>query len=117
MYPLVVEVLATGTLMRTYDAELIERAAGVAAAAAGLQEEAERHFEQALRQALELPHLMERPAVRQFYGRSLIDRGGAGDDDRARMLLEEAVAGYHAIGMPRHEAMAKELLHRADTRR
>jgi hypothetical protein len=116
LYPLVVDALTTGTVMRLYDGRLIQTVAGVAASAAGLWEEAEEHFESALRQAEELPHLMERPHVRHFYGRFLLERDRSGDGERARILLEEAVAGYHAIGMPRHEAMARDLLTRAQTR-
>jgi len=115
LYPLVLEALGTGTLLRQYDGALIQRAAGMAAAEVGMHDAAQRHFEEALRQAEELPHLMERPQVRHWYGRFLLDRGGSGDRDRARALLEEAVAGYRGIGMPRHEAMAKELLARAAT--
>ena len=111
LYPLVREALGSGAVIRQYDGALIERVAGMAAADA---EMAERHFEAALRQAAELPHLMEHSQVRHFYGRFLIVRGGAGDQDRARVLLEEAVSGYHAIGMPRHEGVAKELLHRVE---
>jgi DNA-binding CsgD family transcriptional regulator len=102
LYPLVVDALATGTLMRTSDGALIERVAGMAAAAAGLHKDAERHFEEAMRQALELPHLMERPQVRHFYARFLMERGGSGDAERAGTLLDEAAAGYRSIGMVRH---------------
>jgi hypothetical protein len=114
LYPLVLEAQATGTVMGFYGGSLIQRVAGMAAAAAGIHEQAERHFEQALRQAQELPHLMERPAVRHFYARFLLDRGGSGDLERARSLVAEAIAEYRRIGMPRHVAMAEELLQRAD---
>jgi DNA-binding CsgD family transcriptional regulator len=102
LYPLVVEALGSGTLLRAYDAGLIQRAAGMAAAAAGLDEEAEQHFVEALRQAEELPQLMERAAVRHFYARFLVDRGGSGDVERAGSFLEEAAAAFSSIGMPKH---------------
>jgi hypothetical protein len=111
-YPVVLESLATGTLIRHFDGALIERAAAMAAATAHLPHRAEEHFETALRQAEELPHVIERPQVRHWYARFLMDRGGAADGDRARALLDEAVDGNRAIGMPRHEAMARELLAR-----
>jgi hypothetical protein len=110
LHPLVAEDLARGTVIRQYDGALLQRAAAMAAAAAALPDRAEEHFETALRQAQELPHLMERPAVRHFYARFLVDRGGTGDLARARYLLEEAVTGYRHIGMPRHETMAQQLL-------
>jgi hypothetical protein len=81
------------------------------AAAAGSQwEVAEAHFAAALEQAETLPHRPEQAHTRRFYGRFLIERGGAGDRDRARTLLEQAVTGYRGMGMPRHEVMARELL-------
>jgi hypothetical protein len=52
--------------------------------------------------------------VRHFYGRFLMKRGGSGDSDRARILLEEAKSGFRTIGMARHQAMAEELLMRMD---
>jgi hypothetical protein len=115
-YPLIVEALATGTLLRMYDGSLIQRTAGMAAAAAGLHEPAERHFQQALSQAWELPHMMERSGVRYSYARYLIDRGGSGDLELARTFLEEAAAGYRSIGMPRHLAMVEDLLGAAQAR-
>jgi hypothetical protein len=114
LHPLVVEAMATGTVLRQYDGALLARSAGMVAAAAGLAEQAEDHFETALRQAEELPHLMEQPYVRHFYGRFLMKRGGSGDSDRARILLEEAKSGFRTIGMARHQAMAEELLMRMD---
>jgi tetratricopeptide (TPR) repeat protein len=109
LHPLVVEALATGTLISP-GGTLIQRAAGMAAAAAGLHDQAERHFEEALRQAQELPHLIERPAVRHFYAKYLLERGGGGDMERACTFLQEAAAGYRSIGMPRHLTMVEELL-------
>ena len=114
LHPLVVEAMATGTVLRQYDGALLARSAGMVAAAAGLAEQAEDHFETALRQAGELPHLMEQPYVRHFYGRFLMKRGGSGDRDRARILLEEAAAGYARIGMPRHVAMTEQVVQGAE---
>lgn len=110
LHSLVVEALATGTLLSTNSASLLQRAAGMAAAAAGLHDLAEQHFEGALRQAQELPHLMERPMVRHFYARYLLGRGGRDDRARALTFLDEAAAGYRSIGMPRHLAMVEALL-------
>ena len=112
LYPLVVEALRTGAVMRQLDGRLIETSAALAAGAAGLLDAGEAHFERALRQADEIPHVLERPAVRHFYGRFLIERGASGDRDRARALLDDAVAGYRAIGMHRHESLTHELLAR-----
>jgi tetratricopeptide (TPR) repeat protein len=112
LHHLVEEDLARGTVIRQYDGALLERAAAMAAAAAGLHEQAEAHFETALHQAEELPHMMERPHVRHFYGRFLIDRASSRDVGRAGALLDEAILGYRTIEMPRHAAMVEQLLKR-----
>ncbi len=64
----------------------------------------------ALRQAHELPHVLEQPEVRRWYARMLIDRDAPGDRDKAWRLLTEAIAMYRQIGMPKHLDMAEALL-------
>jgi hypothetical protein len=112
LYPVVVEALATGTAVRLYDGRLIQTTAGMVAAAAGLREAAEGHFEESMRQAEELPHLIEQPYVRDAYARFLATRSGDGDLERAHVLLQQAVSAYHRIGMRRHLARAQLLLER-----
>jgi len=56
--------------------------------------------------------VIEQPEVRRWYARMLMDRAASGDRDKARGLLAEALAAYREIGMPRHQAMAEELLSR-----
>ena len=63
-----------------------------------------------MRQAHELPVVIEQPEVRRWYARMLIDRDGPGDRAKARELLAEAVAMYRKIGMPKHVEMAEALL-------
>jgi hypothetical protein len=82
----------------------------MAAAAGGRWDKAEQHYQTALRQAHELPVVMEQPEVRRWYARMLIDRDGPGDREKARELLTEATAMYRRIGMPRHIEMAEALL-------
>jgi tetratricopeptide (TPR) repeat protein len=84
--------------------------AGIAAAAAGQWEKAEEHYQTALRQAHELPDVIEQPEVRRWYARMLIDRDAPGDRDKARQLLGEGIAMYRQIGMPKHVEMAEALL-------
>jgi hypothetical protein len=107
LHPLVTEALATGTLMRQFDGALLERVAAMVAATAGLREEAEGHFETALRQTEQLPHVMERAHVCHRYARFLVDRRSSAARMRSQTLLQEAVDGYRRIGMPRHAAMAE----------
>ena len=110
LYPLVLEALDTGTVTGFLTMELLQTGAGIAAAAGGQWDAAEEHYRTALRQAEELPHKIAQPEVRRWYARMLLDRDAAGDQDRARELLGEAVGMYEQLGMPRHVEMAKEHL-------
>ena len=53
----------------------------------------------ALRQAAELPVVIERAQARRCYAQMLMERGGAGDQEEARALLAEATAIYRRMGM------------------
>ena len=63
-----------------------------------------------MRQAHELPVVIEQPEVRRWSARMLIDRDGPGDRDKAFRLLTEAIAMYRRIGMPKHMEMAEAML-------
>ena len=113
-YPMAVEMLqSSGAITSYFLSRLTEPIAGIAAAGAGLWQQAETHFQTALRQADDFPHKLEQPEVRRWYARMLIDRDGPGDRDKARLLLREAVPMYRQIGMPRHVDMAEALLKEA----
>ena len=110
-YPLLVEASGTGVVLTSYfEGRLLERVAGMAAAAGQDWEVAERHFQLALHQADELPHQLERLETRHFYAEMLAERDGPGDLDRARTLLEEAVDGFTRLRMPRHAEMTRASL-------
>jgi tetratricopeptide (TPR) repeat protein len=109
LYPLVLEAADTGAVVLWYR-PLLHAVAGMAAAAGEHWEKAEEHYQTALRQAHELPFVIEQPEVRRWYARMLIDRDGPGDREKARELLTEAVAMYGRIGMPKHVEMAEALL-------
>jgi tetratricopeptide (TPR) repeat protein len=114
LYPLLERALATGTRVTNDGLSLIERVAGIAAAAGRRWDRAEHHFEEALRQAHEIPFKVEQPEVRRFFAGMLIERDEAGDRDKARRLLAEAIEGYGEIGMPRHLRLAEEMLGRGE---
>jgi tetratricopeptide (TPR) repeat protein len=116
LYPLILEALEEGLVLGAFHIRLIEKIAGVAAAAGRRWDEAEEHYRTAMRQAQELPHLIERAEVGRFWAQMLIERDRPGDRERARGLLEEAIRGYRQIGMPRHEEMAQILLDRLTAR-
>ena len=110
LYPLVLEAIDTGVLTNWVGNRLLQTVAGIAAAAGEQWDKAEEHYRTALRQAHELPVVIEQPEVRRFYARMLIDRDAPGDRDKARELLTEAIAMYRRIGMPKHVEMAEALL-------
>ena len=64
----------------------------------------------ALRQAAELPVVIERAQARRCYAQMLMERGGAGDQEEARALLAEATAIYRRTGMPKYEERAEAML-------
>lgn len=89
--------------------------AGIAASAAERWDDAQEHFETALRQAAEMPHKIAQPEVRRWYAWMLIDRAEAGDHDKARTLLGEAVEMYRTIGMPKYVELAVAQRHKTTT--
>jgi class 3 adenylate cyclase/tetratricopeptide (TPR) repeat protein len=109
LYPLLA-AHTSRVAFRPFDWALTQRVAGMAAAAAGLWDEAEAHFEQALVQAQTLPNVMDEPRVQHFFGKMLLDRGLPADLDRGRGLVQAAVEGYRRLGMPVRAAMAEEVL-------
>ena len=92
---------------------LWEMVAGIAAGAEQHWEAATDHFEAALRQAHEWPHVIAQPEVRRWYAQMLLDRNAAGDRAKAQTLLGEATQMYQAIGIPKHVEMAAELAKKA----
>jgi class 3 adenylate cyclase len=113
LYPLVLEGMKTGTLLR-YDFRLLDTVAGIAAGAGGKWAEAEEHFQTALRRCDELPHVIEAPDARRWYAWMLLARNSSGDRDRGRGLLVEAIEMYRRLGMPKHIELAETLLREAN---
>jgi tetratricopeptide (TPR) repeat protein len=115
LYPLVrwcMERTGSVILMQS-DCKLLERLAGMAAAAGSDWEVAEAHFQTALEQAETLPHRPEQAHTRRVYADMLLRRNSAGDRERARMLLAQAEMLYRAMAMPKHTAMAQALAARS----
>lgn len=88
---------------------LWQMVAGIAASGGGHWDAAQEHFETALKQAQELPHVIGRPETRRWYAQMLLDRNAAGDRDKARAFLGEATEMYRAIGMPKHLEMVEKM--------
>jgi tetratricopeptide (TPR) repeat protein len=74
-------------------------AAGISASCAEQWDAADAHFAAAIAQADALPHVPTQPAARMWLADMLLRRRGAGDRDRARVLLDEATAICDRYGM------------------
>ncbi len=110
LYELVLGAIEIGAVVTVDGSGLIETTAAIAAACGERWEQAERHFEVALRQAHEIPHRIAQPEVRRWWAWMLIDRDASGDRERARELLGEAIELYREIGMPKHLEIAERML-------
>jgi hypothetical protein len=88
----------------------VSRSLALLAATMRRWEDEERHFEDAIRTNAQLGDKPWLAHTRAQYARTLIDREGHGDRDKAFRLLTEAVAMYRNIGMPRHIEIAEAML-------
>jgi hypothetical protein len=109
LYPLVRELIATGTVTLWSLARFTQTIAGIAAASATQYENAEDHFRIAMQQAESFPDQLEQAEIRRFHAMMLIDRAVGNDREKARKLLDEAQGIYGSIGMPRHIEMTQAL--------
>ena len=110
LYPLTVEAIATDTVVTMDASHLLQTIAGIAATAGRRWDEAQTHYETALGLADKSPFRSEQAEARYWYARMLLDRNAPGDREKARDLLDTALALYREIGMPRHAEMAEKLL-------
>jgi tetratricopeptide (TPR) repeat protein len=110
LYPLVEKVLEHGPDWITFDGRLVRTRAGVAAAAGGHWEAAERHFAEAGLHARQMNNRLEETELRRLRARILLDRDGPGDRARAGELLEKAFAGYRRFEMPTYAAATEQML-------
>jgi tetratricopeptide (TPR) repeat protein len=110
LYPLVRELIDTGAVALWPIFRFTQTIAGVAATAARQWQSAEDHFQNAMQQAESFPFRLEQAEIRRFHAMMLLDRSAAGDKEKARRLLGEALESYKRIGMPRHIEMTRALL-------
>ena len=110
LYPLVRELIDTGAVVGWPIPRYTQTIAGLAAAGARQWKAAEDHFRVARRQADFFPDRLEQAEIRRFQAMMLRDRADPGDRKIAQTLLGEALETYTLIGMPRHVAMAQELV-------
>jgi hypothetical protein len=113
LYPLARELIGTGAVVLWPIFRMTHTIAGVAAAAARQWDAAEEHFQMAMQQAGSFPYRLEQTEIRRFHAMMLKDRAAAGDREKAKTLLREALDSYTHIGMPRHIEMTHALLGQA----
>ena len=109
LYPPLCDILQDGAVALMMWG-LVEIRAGIAATAGEQWDAAEQHFETGLRQAHDIPSIIDQPTARRWYAWMLLDRDAPGDREKARTLLEEAIEMYGTIGMPKHVEMAEKNL-------
>jgi hypothetical protein len=107
LHDAIVTILSDGMVILDFFA--VPVVAGMTATATGALDEAEAHLEEALRIATRLDHRPALADARHGYAWMLLRRDGTGDRARANALLEEAIAGYEAMGMVRPLADARAL--------
>jgi class 3 adenylate cyclase/tetratricopeptide (TPR) repeat protein len=110
LLPLVEKALTLGPEWLAFDGRLIRTRAGLAAAAAGRWEDAERWFDEALHRAQRTANELEVADVQRLHARVLLDRGRPEDADRADAMLGRACDTYRAFGMPGYVAEVETLL-------
>ena len=112
LYPALLHGVSLG--LRATPTLPIETVVGIAAACDRQWTKAEEHFGRALQDCEDLPHRPGAAETRYWQAWALLEQGAAGNGDRVRTLLKDAVDRYQAIGMPMHEARARDLLARAN---
>jgi hypothetical protein len=112
VYPLICELIDTGTICLPTICRFSQTVAGIAATAARNWGAAENHFRIAMQQAESYPNVVEQADIRRFHAMMLLDRAATGDREKAQTLLGEALETYTQIGMPRHVEMTQALLAR-----
>ena len=117
LYPAAVDLIETGFVVDAFSfgPNTAQLTAAIAAGAAGLDDRARDHFEQALAFALALPHRLLQPIVRFWYGRMLVESTQADDRARGLGLLAEAEADFGTLKMVLHQRHAAATLFAAKT--
>jgi tetratricopeptide (TPR) repeat protein len=112
-YPLVVDAIESGYLLRQWDLRSLQTLAGIAARCAGRFDDAERHFLAAIRESERIPVRLEVADAGRFFAEMLLARNAAGDRTHARELAEGAFVVYEKAGMPLHAGIARSQVERA----
>jgi len=90
----------------------VRTAAGIAAACAGNWTRAEEHHRATIKRMEEVPYVTAQPIARYWYADMLAERGGPGDIDTAKALLQESIAASDAIALALYARLARRKLAR-----
>jgi tetratricopeptide (TPR) repeat protein len=110
LYPHCLERVGMGFVSGALFGGLAETVAGIAAASGERWEDAERHFNVALRVANEMPHVPAQADTRYWHAWMLLQRRAPGDAERARTLLDEAIPMFERSGRKRRMRESGELI-------
>jgi tetratricopeptide (TPR) repeat protein len=83
-------------------------AAGIAAACAGNWTRAEAHHRASIARMEAVPYVTAQPIARYWYADMLAERGGAGDIEAAKALLQESITASDAIGLLLYGRLARQ---------
>jgi tetratricopeptide (TPR) repeat protein len=108
--PLVERAVERGPEWINFDGRLVRTRAGVAAAAGGNWEAAERHFAVAAAHAKHMHDRLEETELLRLRARMLLDRNGPDNRARSAELLREALVHYRRLGMPSYVAEVERML-------
>jgi tetratricopeptide (TPR) repeat protein len=110
LLPLAEKALTLGPEWLALDGRLIRTRTGLAAAADGRWEHAERCFTEALDKAQRLSHELEAADVSRLHARVLLDRGRPEDRARAAEKLRSALDAYARFEMPTYVSEVERML-------
>jgi len=88
----------------------VRTAAAIASACAGNWTRAEEHHRAAIARMEAVPYLTAQPIARYWYADMLAERGGSGDIQAARALIEQVIANTDAIGLAMYARLARKRL-------
>jgi len=85
-------------------------AAGIAAACAGNWTRAEAHHRASIARMEAVPYVTAQPIARYWYADMLAERGGPGDIEAAKALLQASITASDAIGLVLYARLARQSL-------
>jgi hypothetical protein len=84
--------------------------AGIAAACAGNWARAEEHHRASIARMKTVPYVTAQPIARYWYADMLAERGGPGDVEAAKAMLNKSIAASDSIGLELYARLARQRL-------